>query len=185
VIVIGIGGEPATGKSALMTGILSALGPGSEVRSGVIRGTAHLGSSVVVLGLYGEDAGPYPGTDRLSMAVQPRTLEYLRDRAAAGVTAALFEGDRLFNAKFLRACLEDFPGSKFLLLTASEPVKAARRVGRSDTKPSAFLEGRATKYANVCRFVPGVEVFPNETPGDLEALSARVLADLRAAGIPV
>ena len=182
-LVVGVGGEPAAGKSTLMRAVLSGLGEGLPLRRGMLRGTSHLSGRAVVLGTYGATGGPYPGTDRLSMAVQPEAVAYL-DRLASGETrerVLLFEGDRLFNGSFLRACRQRMPGSKFLVLTASEATKAARREGRSDTKSEVFLRSRATKCRNILNEVPGVEQAPHETPADLERLAALVLGWVSAA----
>lgn len=175
---MGVGGEPATGKSTLARKLLALLGPGEPFAFGLAQGTHHGG--VFVLGHYGP--GPYPGTDRLSMAVQPVAQVFVRQAAEGAlpqVRSVFFEGDRLFNVSFLAYCAAYMPESRFYVLESSEKDKARRRKARSDTKPQKFLEGRATKYGNILT-APGnarVETYPSDTPEDLDAL-AEALAGL-------
>lgn len=185
-LVIGVGGEPAAGKSTVVQLVLAGLGPGTEFCRGLVRGTLHgpLDNTVAVLGLYGPS--DYPGTDRLSMAVQPAAVRFVNDVAAGAfpVHAVLFEGDRLFNASFLAACRGALPASEFLVLTASEAARADRRAGRGDTKPPGFLAGRASKYRNILAACPYVRAVPNETPDQAAAAAGYVLDRLARSAAP-
>jgi hypothetical protein len=112
------------------------------------------------------------------MGVMPAALAFLDD-PPPGVRAVLFEGDRLFNAPFLRKALAVASATLLLVLAAPPDVLAARRRDRRDAKGATFLAGRATKYRNLLAAFPGgVLPAPSARPADLEALVARVLAAL-------
>jgi hypothetical protein len=165
-VIIGIGGEPATGKSRLVTDLIRYMGQGSTNQFGLLRYSAF--GKTAVLGIY--DGKPYPGTDRLSMAVQKDAERFVWNCVnGASFEHVLFEGDRLFAKKFLEACWGTGLPCRFLILQASEETKAARRTARKDTKAQTFLAGRATKYRNLST-LKGVEVVPNNTPVEQSAI---------------
>src|SRR5258708_953857 len=109
--VLGIGGDPGTGKSLTVRTVLDSLPSGRPFCVKIslptnhskvpIRGTVHdlsgMKTKVFVLGVY--DDQPYPGTDRLSMAAPAvflRFLEQLHGDASADGWV-LFEGQRFFS----------------------------------------------------------------------------------------
>ena len=181
--VVGIGGEPATGKTQLVEALLGALPPGRTFACGPIRGTVHpqSNSSVRVLGIY--DGAQYPGTDRLSMAAGPTLLPCLSqwERRSRGDDVIVFEGQRFFNQKLIQAILGLYPQSRFIRLCASEAVQAKRRHARGDHKQATFLKAAATQANNaiVAAGAAG-ERWINETIGDLERNTTWLLIKLGA-----
>lgn len=166
--VIAIGGEPATGKSKLMRTLISMLGPVSEpFRSGLLTGYAWTDRLVAVLGDYSPDR-VYPGTDCLSMAVQPffnRLLEAWATDPFRANWVILYEGDRLFNDRSLSLIKTLGLPHKFYLVTACPETLAARHASR-DNQNASWLKGRATKLANLVeRYDP--TVLHNNTGIDL------------------
>ena len=179
--VIGFGGEPATGKTHLMRSILAELSPPELLRKrhwklGLLVGSEHTMAKVHVLGDY---RGPdeYAGTDRLSMELSPQAVTWLlwlnRTDLFNGWTV-LFEGDRLFNGKLMRALDETRAETTGVLLTASEGLKLARRAGRDDTKPEGFLKGRRTKLANLAKDATLWTLVHHE-PADTRAITTMVM----------
>jgi hypothetical protein len=148
-VIIGIGGEPATGKSTLVREFMKSLGPGIAWKHGLVSGTSHRYLeliSVAVLGTY--DHPTFPGTDRLSMGAQPKVLEWL-DSEHRREDVVLFEGDRLFTGSFIEACRKRDEECFFYLLTANSTDLAKRHLDRGDTQSEKFKKGRATKYKNL------------------------------------
>lgn len=163
-MIIGIGGEPATGKSTLMRELLKRfLLPGVAFKAGLVSGTmhwSHNGLSVAVLGRYDEE-DRFPGTDRLSMAASPAVIEWLDSPGRAKIV--LFEGDRLFTRKFIDACGARTEPCRFFMLHTAATELTRRHEERKDTQTAAFLKGRITKYKNLF-YAPHVEHIDNTSP---------------------
>lgn len=170
---IAIGGEPATGKSAIMLEVLRLIGPGPLFTCGLCRGTLHQQESVAVIGLY--DGSGFPGTDRLSMGVQPDAVRFVRARAASyPESAVVFEGDRLFNAKFLGELASVAALEVFVVTTEPVLLDMRHALARADAQSETWLAGRRTKVANIRRAFPHT-VLSNNLPEDVER-NARLLA---------
>lgn len=159
---VGIGGEPATGKTSLMVQILKRLGASRGLYKGLVRGHFYDLSQVVVLGVY--DGSLFSGTDRLSMAVLPEAIAFLNkiaNRPAYDNWTVLFEGDRLFNAKFFDAA-QQLGELKLFLLTCEEETLEKRHSDRKDTQSESWLKGRRTKYAKLYAQYP-MTMLSNDT----------------------
>jgi hypothetical protein len=169
-MIIGIGGEPAVGKSTLMREVLSRLPPPAPFKQGLVSGTLH--GTVAVLGRYVE-GDPFPGTDRLSMAVSPAFVEWLDEPGRP--KSVLFEGDRLFTGTVIDACSCRFEPCRFLLLYAAPDTFAKRRVMRVQSEQ--FLKGRVTKYRNLVDH-PNVVTQRHETAWDTKAVADLILRNL-------
>lgn len=180
--IVGIGGEPATGKSSLVRSIIVEAGPSAPLHFGLLRGTYYAARHLFVFGLY--EGKTFDGTDRLSMAVQRDAENYVRTLVKRHPDArVLFEGDRLFNAKFLNVCMEAARASSgehlFLCLEADEAEKGRRHVERGDSQTEKFLRGRATKYRNLVEDPGlGIECVPHMSKAHLANLSARLIGFL-------
>jgi hypothetical protein len=61
----------------------------------------------------------------------------------------LFEGDRLFNSKFIDEILKVSEDFKILILKAPQNVIDQRHVDRNDDQSDQFKNGRKTKIANI------------------------------------
>jgi hypothetical protein len=179
--LLGIGGEPATGKTALMVWAMNELNlhdTAREISLGVCRGLYWAKAKVMVLGVY--DGSLFQGTDRLSMAAQPDAVRLIQSlesshEAYDGHTV-IFEGDRLFTQSFLVSCKDLLVDrAQFWLLTVSAEAKAARHLHRKDSQREQWLRSRATKYANLLKAHSHIEQRPNETPADQQQLAQEIL----------
>jgi hypothetical protein len=196
--IFAIGGEPATGKSTLVKSILAELEPSHAFCFGRLKGHVIRPLNLWVLGIYNPDE-KFPGTDRLSMSVQPDAVAFLRKlketngkfleilqkmgepgEAAYTPPTVLFEGDRLVNGKFLRECA-NYGFFHFLVLTAGRATKDKRHEARKDTQSLEFLTGRATKTKNlIAEFQPRTWI--NETPEDSINCRNWLIAKLKQIG---
>jgi hypothetical protein len=150
--IIAIGGEPATGKSSLMKSVIKELGhpvfPNDKffdlpcIRYGFTP-------EIIILGIY--DDSVFSGTDRYAMNIQPVAEKMIDNVASTGDRnfVILFEGDRLFNEKFL-VKITSYPSIvlKTFVLKCSQEQKAARHATR-DNQNESWLAGRATKVQTI------------------------------------
>lgn len=157
--IVGIGGEPASGKTYFMCRIMREFGrhdKGGLVKDGPLSYHQYECVDALILGKYLK-GDKFAGTDRLSMSIQPRALQflsYLRSTVPDSFTV-FFEGDRLFNASFLSECerLVGQSNCAWLMLYANERTLAHRHKKRQDTQGATFLKGRRTKMSNLaCKF---------------------------------
>ncbi len=149
--ILGIIGEPATGKSTLMRAVIRGLqGQGYEHKFlKLMRVTYWPDSKTVVLGVYppGETFG---GTDRLSMAVQADAEMFMYNITQHGGRGTdftvMFEGDRLGNAKFLKFCKE-LPNVQCMFFALRAPLGELekRHSSRVDFQSEVWLKGRRSK----------------------------------------
>src|SRR5689334_14444069 len=121
--VVGVGGMPASGKTTLFRAFMEG-GFWVQVKQKLVVYSEDALRRTVVLGDYSD--GTFGGTDKLSMAVQPQAVELLRDWASDPLRegySVLFEGDRLFNASFIRE-VAALPGvsCRWVLLGAGREV---------------------------------------------------------------
>lgn len=143
-------GVPGAGKSTAVAGVLAPWGePVAEHRlpfaHRVLR--HELLGTVVELGRHRE--GGYPGTDSLSMAVQPRVVAWLRETTFDLVVG---EGDRLGNIGFLDTAYGLGWEVRLAILAATPEVAAARRLARGSNQSEPWLQSRQTKVYNVAKW---------------------------------
>lgn len=178
--IVGIGGEPATGKTTLMRAVIDSLDGLNAFQPWVfkkLRGEINHSQRVLILGLY-SGRETFAGTDRLSMAVMPDAIEFLRTATGSAAWdgwAVLFEGDRLFSSAFIAECFRAAPTSLFLLMTDDDERDRRHRL-RGDTQSESWLKGRATKVAKIFNSYK-VTPLNSETA---ENLDENLLAVLRA-----
>jgi dephospho-CoA kinase len=158
--VIAIGGNPGSGKSTLMRRLLNDLQfpKSSEQLYELVPG--HKNRNVVVLGKYDEDVGVFGGTDKMSMAVQPKAIEYLETSPGAVV---IYEGDRLFTGSFLEHC-EDKYDLSIIHLSTTKEVREERYKERGSNQDETWLKGRESKISNILTnfvLMDCIETFPN------------------------
>lgn len=159
-------GEPAVGKSTIVRRLLDAQGRYFVyASSGLVRYHADLNSTLCVLGDYTDRLQKFPGTDRLSMAVQPEAIAFM----TKGEEDYLFEGDRLGNAKMVNALLGAGFDVAIGRITCGETELAERR--RERTQPEAFLRRQRTKVQNLCdQFHHLVRSFEHESAMDTKVV---------------
>lgn len=146
--VVAIAGEPATGKTTLMKKFMCGL-PFVLERTAIPLVTVMRYENYHVLGIYDDTGETFQGTDRLSMAVQPKAEEFLESLPDGSVV--LFEGDRLCNNKFLSFLAERLTPDQLmvLFLSASETILEERHEDRGDNQTKQFQQSRKTKVANM------------------------------------
>lgn len=171
--ICAIGGEPGSGKSTLVKQIISQLPDLKPFKYLKLRGLYSGPKNLFILGVY-EEGEVFSGTDRLSMAVQPDADKFLTHVLQNLPTHnILFEGDRLFNGKFLTACEATAP-TRAYVLTVSDEEKKRRYAERGTNQNEQFLRSRATKYRNILGAFQLVKTHENQTPAQKDALVAEI-----------
>lgn len=147
--VIIIGGLPGTGKTTLMREIRKTIAGEIFIsfKTGLVVGETYPELGLTIIGAGYDTDSIYAGTDKLSMASQPKVLEYIQD--AAPGTSFLIEGDRLFTKTFLHGLLDSGIKVTVFELIAGEPILRQRYEDRGSNQSDAFIRGRATKIHNV------------------------------------
>ena len=142
--VIAIGGEPGSGKSTLMKEIIAYYGV--EPKYDAFKLVPYLQKdNIYILGKY-EEGEAFSGTDRMSMAVQPEAVKFLKSLSNDSIV--LFEGDRLFTASFLEHCLDNYNLS-IIYLSTTKLIREDRYKERGSNQNETWLQGRETKISNI------------------------------------
>lgn len=146
--VLAIGGRPGTGKSTLMKEFMTQFTDWERQKPVPLVDIEYSeAGDIAVIGKY-DEGETFSGTDRLSMAVQPNALEFVRDWRAP--SKIIFEGDRLFNGSFLRDLMDlKDVDLHVILLNAPQDILTARYIERGTDQTEKFLQSRATKYSNL------------------------------------
>ena len=144
--LIGICGVPGTGKTTLMREWMSSR-IWSEDKPVQLLDSHISNDGIRVFGRY-ENGEIYAGTDRLSMAVMPTAIEYLRSEKD-GEGVFVFEGDRLASAKFFSAAQNMGYDVRIIILEVPETERQARYGERASTQNQKFIQGRVTKVENI------------------------------------
>jgi len=174
--VIGVGGEPATGKSTLMKHVLRWAGAFEVFNWGLLAGQLYHDEKLAVLGRYGEDERE--GTDTLSMAVTDDVEDFLNHAARnpfdRPFNTVLYEGDRLWSDRFVNH-VQTLPNTRFrgYVLDAPEEDLNKRHDARGDDQDETWLKGRRTKYEGWMDR-DFIHVLHNEDPDDLDANAATI-----------
>ena len=143
--VIAIVGVPGTGKSTLMKQFLENWMWEEHKPVDLLDGYLARDEGIFVMGKY-EEGEVFSGTDRLSMAVQPKAIEYLEGEPANTV---IFEGDRLTTVSFFQAVKA--AGHKLVIveLTVPDDLREQRYVDRGSDQSEQFIQSRFTKLKNI------------------------------------
>lgn len=144
--ILAIGGVPGTGKSTMMKDFMDQFDDLERVKPVQLVDCEYSKEgNIHILGKY-DEGEVFSGTDRLSMAVQPAALEFVKSTE----TNVIFEGDRLFNGSFIRALMElKDVELKVILLTAPKAILKERYAERGSDQTEQFLQSRASKYDNL------------------------------------
>jgi guanylate kinase len=144
--VVCVFGEPAVGKSTLFKKIINDIGNfESKKELKIVCGLLNINKNLFIMGKY-EEGETFPGTDKLSMSVQPSAVQYIKSTSHN----FLIEGDRLSNKKFFCELLEDENIELILvMLRVSEKTLKERHIKRGDNQDDKFLRSRLTKCNNI------------------------------------
>lgn len=146
-----LSGEPASGKSTIMRSFLTMLHERPTFfKVGLVSGFHYTIARTTIIGDY-NTSKTFPGTDCLSMAVQPEFNAMLRrwrsDQARNGYIL-VFEGDRLCNNPTIDTLNDiQIPWVGYTA-TADQTLIDARHAAR-DAQNASWLEGRRTKVKNL------------------------------------
>lgn len=133
-------GLPGCGKSTVMKELMSMLGE-FEVDRPIDLLDSHFNGNIRILGKY-EEGETFSGTDRLSMAVAPKAVEYYSQERNEVVIG---EGDRLNNSGFFD-CFND---KVVVYLTVSDEERERRYKERGSDQSDKFIQTVRTKVSNI------------------------------------
>lgn len=171
--LIAIGGLPASGKTTIMKEFMKGKELEKKTPKDLVVTMYDKKYNLHIVGDYSDPNEPFPGLDRLSMAVQPKAIEFLHETSSN----VLFEGDRLFTASFLEAASELVDKGeldlKILMVNADPEIVEQRHKDRNDSQTEKFLKGRATKYDNIRSslvLMGYIQEVSNNNEADLKAI---------------
>lgn len=167
-------GAPGVGKSSVMQILLQPWTIGSYVRFTEREMFGHLlyQPQLDLSGAYlGHLRPEFPGTDALSMSVQPQAIKWLQE-SDGGLDYIYGEGARLGNEKFLTE-LSYRSRLTVVLMTASPEVLDLRLLNRPDSadhktgrsgrsQDRKWQDSQATRAANTAlKMIEAIPVHPN------------------------
>jgi broad-specificity NMP kinase len=163
--IVAVGGEPGTGKTTLMRLFMEGYDWKPVEEEKLVSAMYCEELDLYVLGKY-EENEVFAGTDRLSMAVQPNAVKFVKETKSN----IIFEGDRIFNQSFLEFLVEqpDTEVDIVYLQTCDTSLKE-RYAQRGSNQSETFLRGRRTKYQNLLTnfiLMGHTSVFSNENTED-------------------
>ena len=164
-MVICLIGEPATGKTTLMKSLINELGPFQFADKPFSH---HYNNRIIVLGKY--DKGLFQGTDKLSMAVQPLAIEFVRKHQDKVI---LLEGDRLGNLSFFKE-VKQLHQLHIVCLRTEHNTQEIRHITRNDTQTEQFKKAKRTKISNILE-AEKVSVFNNNNYKDMSLIKQAIL----------
>lgn len=137
-------GVPGAGKTTLLGAVLDDLPcqiiwPGKGNPEPVY--TAYPGGAQL-----GYAQGKFGGTDRLSMNIQPRVLDWMQ---RTPFTRLIAEGDRLCNPSFFAAVIQMGWRLSVVWLDTPLDIAAARRDARGTRQNRSWVAGRITKIGRL------------------------------------
>ena len=143
--IIAVGGQPGTGKTTLFRKFMDGRHWIETNPADLVYAMYNEELDLYVLGKY-QEGETFAGTDKLSMAVQPKLQEWV----AGNNCNILFEGDRVFNQSFLEFCM-NLPNTELdiVYLKTDKETLQKRYQDRGSDQSEKFLRGRETKYSNL------------------------------------
>lgn len=143
-------GLPGCGKTTIMKGLMEGREWKQERPAELLD--SHVSDNVRILGKY-EEGQVFAGTDRLSMAVAPKAVEWMQ---TAPNEIIIGEGDRLNNKAFFEAAKS--VGELIVIhLTVSDEERERRYAERGSDQSDKFIQTVRTKVSNI------VETFGDQT----------------------
>ena len=140
--VIYLIGMPGTGKSTVMKEFMATQSGEWKMDRPIDLLDTHINGNIRVLGKY-EEGETFSGTDRLSMAVAPKAIEWISTQPDELIVG---EGDRLNNAGFFEACGDNLT---IIHLTVSDEERERRYKERGSDQSEKFIQTTRTKCANI------------------------------------
>ncbi len=171
--IFAIGGIPGTGKTTLMNAIMKNIADDwvAEKPADLLDSIYSKSRDTYVFGKYSPyyDAEGYAqGTDKLSMAVQPKAIEFIKETKSN----ILFEGDRLFTASLLEVCVELTDVETTIIILSADDIEK-RYAERGSEQSEKFIQGRKTKYDNIAKnffLWDNIVEMKHNTPEDTQAI---------------
>lgn len=163
-------GSPGAGKSTLMRGLTwdAEWYVGKQPFKHLCYVTIEDGVVAIQLG---DEHETFPGTDRLSMAVQPDAIAFVQSAPAPFVFG---EGDRLATVGFLTAFAEACDEGFTLLWLDTPDMLAASRSAARSSQNEAWQKGRRAKVRNLASILDPVRL-DGTNPADELVAHAREL----------
>lgn len=173
-------GVPGAGKSTLLRALTAHLDVGWERQPfahGVYR---RSGDGHDLAAQIGGHHPEFPGTDRLSMGVQPRAIEWVGTRPYPVVIG---EGDRLATAGFLDALEAASDRFDLVLLDTPPEFAADRRAVRGSAQNETWLKGRLTKVQRLATARGAIRLDGSMPVDDLVEIARARVPALAALGL--
>jgi|TARA_R110000744_G_scaffold118615_2_gene221484 tRNA uridine 5-carbamoylmethylation protein Kti12 len=141
-----IGGEPCSGKSTLVKSIIKL----NKIKDyfeydKILKG--YMNDDFIILGLY--ENNDFPGTDRLSMAVQPVLIKFLESLGSEFNKHIIFEGDRLFKTSMVDYLTNYTHNFRLIILQCSKNTMNDRHIKRNDDQSQSWLKSKKTTVENI------------------------------------
>lgn len=169
-------GGPGTGKSTLMQTLTAGAVRAPQTRSALphelLRFPGHDAPTGAELGIRRPD---FPGTDTLSMSINPTAVSSLTDGTWNGLHTLYGEGDRLANTAFLSAAHKHHQLHVVYLRTDPRTV-LERCASRGSTQDVSWLRGRITKAERLAGRLDsaGIRVQELDTSEPVKRLAERI-----------
>ena len=145
-------GLPGCGKSTIIKHFMEGYSGWKSERPVALL-DSHVIGNIRVLGKY-EEGEVFSGTDRLSMAVAPKAIEWISTKPDEVIIG---EGDRLNNRGFFEACGDDLT---IIHLYVSDTERKRRYGVRNSNQSDKFIQTVGTKCYNIAKtFGPTQDLF--------------------------
>ena len=168
---IAIGGVPAVGKSTIVTNFFKYNDYWQDYKYKKVRGHYNSDINLFIIGIYGTSV--FSGTDRLSMAVNPDFVEFVKKYNDK--YNILFEGDRLFTLNNL-LMLEKYYDLKTCIICSTKTKQ--RHIQRKDSQSETFIKGRTTKINNILYNIKNFTMYDNNESGDDKTIYDKIKASI-------
>ena len=165
---IAIGGVPAVGKSTIVSNFFKYNDYWQDYKYKKLRGHYSKELNLFIIGIYGTSV--FSGTDRLSMAVNPDFVEFVKKYSDK--YNILFEGDRLFTLNNL-LMLEKYYDLKTCIICSNETKQ--RHIQRKDNQSETFIKGRTTKINNILSNIKNFTMYDNNKLGDDKIIYNKII----------
>lgn len=175
--LIGIVGMPGTGKTTLMRKWMSTRTWTKDTPMKLLD--TMVSGDIRLFGKY-EDGDTFAGTDKLSMAVQPVVIEYLKNPTHK---INIFEGDRLTSVALFNEAIKLGYDVSIVVLNVDDAERERRYAERGSNQPESWVQGRRTKVRNIVENFSGspltdepslVSEYLHTTPEDTETIANHI-----------